>query len=83
LEEILPAARQGRIESLFVAVGVQMWGSFNPSTDETTVVDQPAAESQDLLNLAAASTYFARGSVYALPPDQVPGCGPLAAVFRY
>ncbi|MEO8371664.1 MAG: hypothetical protein ABI806_20925 [Candidatus Solibacter sp.] len=83
LEEILPAARQGRIESLFVAVGVQLWGGFNPSTNETAVVDQPAAESQDLLNLAAASTYLARGAVYALPPDQVPGNEPLAAVFRY
>jgi hypothetical protein len=83
LDEILPAARQGRIESLFVAVGVQLWGSFDPSTNETAVVDQPAPESQDLLNLAAASTYLARGAVYALPPDQVPGNGPLAAVFRY
>ncbi|MEO8596508.1 MAG: hypothetical protein ABI759_24530 [Candidatus Solibacter sp.] len=83
LAEILPAARQGRIEALFVAVGVQLWGRFDPSTNETAVVDHPAPESQDLLNLAATSTYLARGSVYALPPDQVPGEGPLAAVFRY
>lgn len=83
LEEILPAARQGRIESLFVAVGVQLWGRFDPSTNQTAVVDQTAAESQDLLNLAAVSTYLARGAVYALPPNQVPGNGHLAAVFRY
>jgi hypothetical protein len=83
LDEILPAARQGRIESLFVAVGVQLWGQFDPNSDATAAVDQPAADTEDLLNLAAASTYLAGGAVYALPPDQVPGCGPLAAVFRY
>jgi hypothetical protein len=83
LEAILPAARQGRIESLFVAVGVQLWGRFDLSSNETAILDQAAPETQDLLNLAAVSTYLAKGAVYALPPDQVPGNGPLAAIFRY
>ena len=34
LEEIVPAAFNGRVETLFAAVGVQQWGIFNPVTNE-------------------------------------------------
>ncbi|MBI4893754.1 MAG: hypothetical protein HY821_24255 [Acidobacteria bacterium] len=83
LREILPAAHQGRIEVLFVALGVQLWGSFNLTTNEMAVLDQAAPDSQDLLNLAAVSSFLHGGKVYVLPPDLVPGNGQLAALFRY
>ena len=57
-----------RIESLFVAVEFSVVGALRRVNPETTVLDQSARESQDLLNLAAASTYLL--SVYALPPDR-------------
>ena len=80
---ILPAAYQGRVQSLFVAMGVQQWGRFDESRHETVLPDEPTAQDQDLLNLAAIQTFITGGSVYAVAPDEVPGGGNVAAVFRY
>ncbi|MEO8595442.1 MAG: hypothetical protein ABI759_19130 [Candidatus Solibacter sp.] len=83
LEEILPAAHQGRVDYIFVAVGVQQWGRFDVSSNSTLLRDTPTAWDQDLLNLAALQTFATGGSVYAVAPEVVPGGGPVAAVFRY
>lgn len=82
-EDVLAAAHHGRVQSLFVAVGVQLWGKFNARTAEVSVCDGPSPEAQDLLNLAAIQTFANGGAVYAVAPTEVPGGGPLAAVFRY
>ena len=83
LAEILPAAHQGRVQSLFVASGVQLWGDFDEASQETTVLDAPAPRGQDLLNLAAVQTFLSGGSVYSASADDMPGGGAVAAVFRY
>jgi hypothetical protein len=83
LADVLPAARQGRVDSLLVAVGVQVWGRFDPQTNTTSFTEQPTPDDEDLLNLAAVHTYTRGGSVYAVPPDEVPGGKRLAAIYRY
>jgi hypothetical protein len=83
LPAIVTAARQGRVKVLFVAVGVQEWGHVDPSSAEAVQVEQRSAQDQDLLNVAAIETFIAGGTVYAVPPDEVPGRGSVAAVFRY
>lgn len=83
LDEILPAAYGGRVEILFVPLGVQKWGSFDLST--LKVKEKQAYEPgvEDLLDRAAVLTIKNNGVVYALQPNQIPGPGPVAAVFRY
>lgn len=85
LPVILAAARQGRIKVLFVAVGVQEWGRVDPQSAEAEMVSgkQRSTQDQDLLNMAAMETFIAGGTVYAVPPGEVPGRGSVAAVFRY
>jgi len=83
LKEAVSGAFFGRIEELFVAVGVQQWGSFDPDNDELTVHNEAEPGDEDLLNAAAIQTLLNGGTVYAVPPDQVPDSTPLAAVFRY
>ncbi|HSB13221.1 MAG TPA: hypothetical protein VLE22_02110 [Bryobacteraceae bacterium] len=83
LSVIVTAARQGRVKVLFVAVGVQEWGHVDPSSAEVVQVGQRSSQDQDLLNVAAMETFIAGGTVYAVPPDEVPGRGSVAAVFRY
>lgn len=82
LPEVLRAAREGRVEDLFVAVGVQRWGRIAP-TGGVAVHESPEPGDQDLLDLIAVETLFRRGTVYAVPPEVVPGGDCLAAVFRY
>ncbi|HBL11949.1 MAG TPA: hypothetical protein DD379_11170, partial [Cyanobacteria bacterium UBA11162] len=83
IKEAVPAAYYGRIEELFVAVGVQQWGSFNPDTNTIDLHAEAEPGDEDLLNSAAIQTILNGGTVYAVEPDQVPDEAPLAAVFRY
>jgi hypothetical protein len=83
LAEIVAAAHYGRVETLFVTVGEQQWGSFDPETAELVKRDSPEADSQDLLDLAAVQTFLNGGAVYALEAADMPNGAPIAAVFRY
>ncbi len=83
LQEVIPAAYYGRVEQLFVAVGVQQWGNFDPQSSELEIHPDTQPGDEDLLNSAAIQTLLNGGEVYAVPPDEVPGEAPLAAVFRY
>jgi hypothetical protein len=83
LASIVLAAHEGRVETLFVAVGQQQWGRYDAATRHVQI-DQTARESsEDLLNLAAMETLLNSGTVYAVEPDAVPAQSPIAAVFRY
>jgi release factor family 3 len=83
VELVASAACQGRVEQLFVAVGKQIWGRWDETAQEAIVSEQQQPGDRDLLNLAAIQTLLQGGSVYAVPPDEVPGGGLLAGIFRY
>ena len=83
LEKIVPAASDGRIETLFIATGAQHWGAFNPDTNEVEHHSQMEAGDESLLDLAAVHTYLKGGVVYVVEPDKVPGGTSTAAVLRY
>jgi hypothetical protein len=83
LHEIVAAARAGRIEILFVAVGVQTWGRLGDDGRLIVIHEKPEAGDRDLLDLCAVHTLLNRGLVYADEPNAVLGGGRIAAVFRY
>jgi Bacterial archaeo-eukaryotic release factor family 3 len=81
--EVIRAAYYGRVEQLFVAVGQQKWGSFDPQTDSLQFHAEAEPGDEDLLDAAAIQTLFNSGTVYAVEPEQVPHQAPVAAIFRY
>jgi hypothetical protein len=82
LAALVPAAYQGHIQYLFVALGrQQQWGTFDPAALKVEVHASARPGDEDLLNLAAVHTLSHKGTVYAVEPDQVPDGTPLAAVF--
>lgn len=83
VKEAVLAAHHGRVDVLFVALGVQVWGNFDPSTNTVHVHQAPEPGDEDLLDLAAIQSILNGGTVYAVEPEQVPDHAPLAAVFRY
>lgn len=84
LHRIIPSAYEGRIDSLFVAVGVQQWGAFEASAGVLELHESRQPGDQDLLDLAAVQTLAHAGDVYAVAPHEVPDArSPVAAVFRY
>jgi hypothetical protein len=83
LKEVVPAAYHGRVETLFVAVGLQQWGTFDPATNAVQLHREVKPGDEDLLDFAAVHTLLNGGTVYAVEPDKVPDEAHSAAVFRY
>jgi hypothetical protein len=83
IEKVVPAAYHGRIEILFVALGIQQWGIFDPEKNKVQLHREAEPGGEDLLDFAAVQTLLNGGTVYAVEPEKVPGEAPLAAVFRY
>ena len=85
-EEILQAAHDGRVDTLFVARGLRVWGTYDPVKRETRLQPEQSRQrkgSEDLLDLAAVQTFLNGGKVYAVPPEEVPEGHAMAAIFRY
>jgi hypothetical protein len=83
LKEVVKAAYYQRIDSLFVAVGHQQWGSFDPQSDSVQLHEQEHPGDQDLLDFAAIHTLLNGGNVFAVEPDRIPSQSPVAAIFRF
>jgi len=83
LDTIVPAAYHARVDVLFVAVGVQRWGRFDPNTGQVHVRETAEPGDEDLLDFAAIHSILNGGTVYAVAPANVPGAAPVAATFRY
>lgn len=85
-DEILPAAHDGRVDTLFVARGVRLWGSYDLQKREVHLEEDQTTQrnhSEDLLDLAAVQTFLNGGTVYAVPQQEVPDGQAMAAIFRY
>ena len=83
LKEVVKAAYYQRIDSLFVAVGQQKWGQFDPHSDTVQLHEQEEPGDEDLLDFAAIHTLLNGGTVFAVQPDRVPAPSLVAAIFRY
>jgi hypothetical protein len=83
VQEIVPAAYHGRVETLFAASGLQQWGSFEVDTSTVELRTEAEPGDEDLLDFAAGNTLFNGGTVYALERDKVPDGASMAAVFRF
>jgi hypothetical protein len=83
IDDIIPAAYYGRVDSIFVAEDLHRWGQFDPDTGELAFFEQAAADNEDLLDRAAVQTFLNSGAVYVVDPSQIPGSGEIAAIYRY
>lgn len=83
IEEIIAAAYFGRVDTLFVARGMHKWGLFAPEENAVSIHERAEPGDEDLLDYAALQTYLHRGAVYTVGPEEVPGEGAAAALFRY
>jgi hypothetical protein len=86
IREILPAAYDGRVDALFTARGVRIWGTYDPETREIHFQKEQEAQtngSEDLIDRAAAQTFLHGGKVFAVDQQEVPQGYKAAAVFRY
>jgi release factor family 3 len=79
--EVLAAAQQGRVETLFLSTDTPEW---RPSLDAGPLVrlgDTPSAGER--IDLVAVATLRNAGTVYAVPASRMPDTDPVAATLRY
>ena len=81
--EATKLAMEGRAQTAFVAVGVQAWGSWDEPMHQARLHEFQHPDDRDLLNEIAIRTLATGGSVFVVPPADVPGGGLAAVVSRY
>jgi hypothetical protein len=82
LSTAVKAATFGQVETLFVPLGVQVWGHYDAENNNVMVDSEQKPENEDLLDFAAAETILNSGQVFAVPREQMPVEGDLAAILR-
>ncbi|MEL4455050.1 hypothetical protein [Lutimonas vermicola] len=82
--EIIPAALKGKIDTLFVRKGPDLFGLYNKENDTVRFDESKKLTNVSLLNFAAMHTFMQKGKVYELEPNDMPVQEqPLSAIFRY
>jgi hypothetical protein len=85
-DEVLPAAHDGRVDTLFVARGVRLWGTYDEQGRKVNLQEDQDAQQdggEDLLDHAAVQTFLNGGKVFAVPQAEVPDGQAMAAIYRY
>jgi hypothetical protein len=83
LTRVVEASHYGRVDSLFVPIGVQSWGWFDAENDTVHHSMEQQNGDHDLINMAAIQTLGQGGQVYALEKEDMPQQSSIAAIFRY
>ena len=83
LSAIVVAASDGRVDSLFVPIAMQKWGSFDPVDRSVNVHDARSPGDRDLLDFAAVATLTHGGNVFVVAESELPGDTLVAATLRF
>ncbi len=83
MDEVVLAAHDGRVRSLFVQIGVQRWGRFDAEQRRVEPHDVRQPGDRDLLDVATIDTLLADGRVFAVERQDLPDDDPIVAEFRY
>jgi hypothetical protein len=83
LNTAVRAANFGTVETLFVPLDVQRWGRYDAGNNKIVLESEPKPDNKDILDFAAAQTILNSGRVFAVPSEELPGDGDLAAILRY
>lgn len=84
LNDIIPAALEGRIESLFVQKSKDRYGLYDKINRSLIVDEGHKVKQASLFNIAAIQTWLKDGDVFIVDKDKMPFNGTsINALFRY
>ena len=84
ISEIVPAAINGKVDTLFVQNGADEFGVFDKQTNRLMFRKKTELNNASLSDLSAVSTFMQGGKVYLLAPEEMPDKGqPMNALLRY
>jgi len=82
MQEIVSNAYSGKIDTLFVVLDKEFWGTFDPTASKVVLDKNVGSCYVDLLDYAVAHTLLHDGRVYALKSEEMPDGTSIAAIFR-
>lgn len=82
-ETIVPAAHNGRVQTLLLSDTGQWWGSYDPVGDRVALRRAAVSGDEDLLERAALETLEHGGSVVNLGANEMPHTAEAVALLRY
>ena len=84
IAEIVPAAMNGKIDTLFVQNGADEFGLFNQQTNRLIFHKKTDLNNASFCDLSAVNTFLQGGQVYFFTPEEMPDKGhPMNALMRY
>lgn len=81
--EVVTAAGEGRVDTLFFVPGEHRWGRLEGETPGPEIHDAHHAGDDDLVDLAVTMALARGGRVFPVPETAAPGHAALAAILRY
>lgn len=84
LKDIIPAALQGRIDTVFLENRSDIFGIYNSSTQELRIDSEHKIPNISLMNLLAIKVFDQGGSVFLMEKENMPDdSSKVNALFRY
>ncbi len=84
IQDILPAAYEGRVDTLFLQQNGEVWGYYNPTTKAISIQEKPTIANTSLLNLVATVVIQNGGKVYVQADETMPlPYSEVNALYRY
>lgn len=83
LADIVRAACDGRVATLFVAEDREYWGRWDDGERSIVSHERPLPGDDDLLDRAAVESWLKGGAVHVVPAAEIPGGGMAIAGLRY
>ena len=83
VSDVVAAAMQGRVETLFVPRDTTLPGQFNEAAQKTVVHQEAGQGDVDLCDLAARETLLHGGAVFTPLQQNMPVNASIAAILRY
>lgn len=84
ISEIVPAAVNGKIDSLFIQYGADEFGVFDKKSNQIMFDKKSSLNYNSLTNLSAMNTFLQGGKVFILDKNEMPVQGHIMnALYRY
>jgi hypothetical protein len=84
IEEIVPAAVDGRVDTLFVRRSKEIYGMYDKANRTVIIDEEKQIQNASLINLTAVRSFIQGAVVYLLGPEEMPQRGVVMnAILRY
>lgn len=83
LDDVVLAAHDGRVSSLFAAIEMQRWGRFFRDERRLELHEEYQPGDEDLIDAAVVGSLMTGAAVHVVAPKDVPNGEEVAALLRY